>query len=225
MKKPEPNGDRVARGLGRSVGPHTSHTLTLAWLEFLELARELKGQGVFAAEFPCIAGRGGPTSGQQQLGAHEVPNLGDWSQGKHEVSIAMFPPKFQWLLKTHLPREAFPTVMSVEDTPPPDSVSALGPIDVFLLVLMFTVGDYLTVFFFMSPSVAPLPLADGRFPGPCPRLLCPTLYGHAIGTWHITSMSQSKGAGVEVVQSSSGSETCRVPSCAIVSTHLQGVPG
>lgn len=106
-------GDSV----GRSVGPHTSHTLTLAWLEFLELARELKGQGVFAAEFPCTAGRGGPTSGQQQLGAHEVPNLGDWSQGKHEVSIVMFPPKFQWLLKTHLPREAFPTVMSVEDTP------------------------------------------------------------------------------------------------------------
>lgn len=74
-KKTEPNGDRVARGLGQSV--HTHHTLTLAWLEFLELTGELKGQGVFAAEFPCIAGRGGPTSGQQQLGAHEVPNLGD----------------------------------------------------------------------------------------------------------------------------------------------------
>lgn len=33
--------------------------------------------------------------------------------------------------------------------PPPDSVSALGPIDVYIMVLMFTDGDYLTVFFFL----------------------------------------------------------------------------
>lgn len=33
---------------------------------------------------------------------------------------------------------------------PPDSVSALAPFDIFLMVLMITVGDYLIVFFYVS---------------------------------------------------------------------------
>lgn len=83
----------------------------------------------------------------------------------------MFPPKFQWLLKTHLPREVSPTVMSVEDKDTPYSTRlslCSCSFDIFFTVLMITVGDYLV--FFMSPSVVPLPPAQlmGGFSGPCP---------------------------------------------------------
>lgn len=64
----------------------------------------------------------------------------------------MFPPKFQWLLKTHLPREVSPTVMSVEDedTPYSNRLSLCScSFDIFFTVLMITVGDYLFCFFFL----------------------------------------------------------------------------
>lgn len=141
-------------GSGTQSGPQTSHTHTRLAGVPRAYSRAQRARGLCSR---VSLHREGKTHQWAMATACPLSNKSWRLIARKTRSIVMFPPKFQWLLKTHLPKEVSPTVSSVEDTPPPHSTRlslCSCSFDTFLMVLMITVGDYLVILCLL-PSSSP----------------------------------------------------------------------
>lgn len=140
-------------GSGTQSGLHTSHTHTRLVGVPRAYSRAQRARGLCSR---VSLHREGKTHQWAMATVCPLSNRSWRLIARKTRSIVMFPPKFQWLLKTHLPREVSPTVTSVhvcrsvKDTPPSTRLSLCScSFDIFLMVLMITVAD-ICFFFYVS---------------------------------------------------------------------------